>query len=335
MFPFQISPRPRERRLVHLRMREVLGRIEELEEPFRRPGDVPIRGGDADFEAAGSAPPTSELVELRSQLLALMQHALELEGEIGEVDPALAARAEAHLDAMRLDPTAEADSAGGSPSDLTLRMSDGTTPAAGITVEAPELTAEANGERRHAEAISIRVLPPRAADSPDGASELTIVFDVGPHQVPLRVTLPIETRFREQPEGPPVPIRTAGLKPLSVAVAGIATLVLIAAVWLTTAMWQGFGGPRAATATSQAQQPPAPVAIAAPTIVGTGESRALRESPSVRGPVVGHVPNGTQVEVLDGAEYADGYYWLRVKTADGRVGWLASAARENSPGDLP
>src|SRR5687767_5191773 len=119
MFPFQISSRPRERRLVHLRMREVLGRIEELEEPLRRPGDVPVRGADADFEAAGSTPPSAELVELRYQLQTLMQHALELEGEIGEVDPALATRAEAHFDALQLDPAAEADTAGASPSDLT------------------------------------------------------------------------------------------------------------------------------------------------------------------------------------------------------------------------
>ena len=41
------------------------------------------------------------------------------------------------------------------------------------------------------------------------------------------------------------------------------------------------------------------------------------------------LPAGTRLEVLDGTATANGFQWLRVRTADGTIGWVIEDAVES------
>jgi hypothetical protein len=50
----------------------------------------------------------------------------------------------------------------------------------------------------------------------------------------------------------------------------------------------------------------------------------LRTQPSMTAPAYRLLPNGTRVDLLEGAETASGFRWNRVRTADGLAGWVVA-----------
>jgi hypothetical protein len=52
----------------------------------------------------------------------------------------------------------------------------------------------------------------------------------------------------------------------------------------------------------------------------------LRADANLRSVRQRYLPNGTSVDVLEGANEADNYRWSRVRTSDGTVGWIVSDA---------
>jgi hypothetical protein len=193
---------------------------------------------------------------------------------------------------------------------------------------------------------------PAAEDGSGANTDLTLVFDLGPRVAPVRVSLPLDAHIRESREdrtsrGAPINPVESVIPPIDrfrwsdklvpVGVAGAALLALVTfAIWFMTVVWAGAVAPRAVTATSGDAQSPPPVTT--PALAPGGAARLLRERPSTAAPVVASIPGGTRVEVLDGAEFAEGLHWLRVRTADGKVGWVASAVQRGSSagsGDQP
>jgi hypothetical protein len=322
-------------------MVELLEQIERLDQAAQYaspPG--PSRPGDQDT-VTGAVIDTT-LAELRAQLDAMMKHALELDSEIAD-------------QGSGGDP---ADQVSGSRTGANNETGDRAAPFSGPffverghdqSVRWGELSPYRNGRDQigrgegftevHSDGLAIRVIPPNPADAgPDGGGRsLTLVFDLGSSQPPVRVSLPIDAPVAPMPEQKPampspqliLPSRPSGRR----MVAAIAVAIVLISVGFVAAMWAGAAAPNAATATSQS---PRPVVAAPPAAAAgsSGEARALREQPTMRAPVVATIPNGTQVEVLDGAELADGYAWLRVRTSDGRVGWVASAAQGSGNIDL-
>jgi hypothetical protein len=73
---------------------------------------------------------------------------------------------------------------------------------------------------------------------------------------------------------------------------------------------------------------PTPSAIGPGTIVlveGTsGAGLNLREQPSTYSAVMGNVPDGTELTVLEGPQDADGYVWWNLQAPDGTEGWGAA-----------
>ncbi|MEA4906908.1 MAG: SH3 domain-containing protein [Anaerolineaceae bacterium] len=63
----------------------------------------------------------------------------------------------------------------------------------------------------------------------------------------------------------------------------------------------------------------------------------LRSVAGLGGTVLGTLPLGTSLEVIDEEVSKDGYTWVKVRTADGRVGWVASRymSRENAKDVAP
>jgi hypothetical protein len=56
----------------------------------------------------------------------------------------------------------------------------------------------------------------------------------------------------------------------------------------------------------------------------------LREQPNLQGPILVMLGANTQVHILDGPQSADGHIWWRVRTSDGREGWVASGGLINA-----
>ncbi len=54
-----------------------------------------------------------------------------------------------------------------------------------------------------------------------------------------------------------------------------------------------------------------------------GISAQLRTNPSDEGGMIAKLPSGTQMTVLDGPEDVDGHTWWRVRTTNGKEGWVA------------
>jgi uncharacterized protein YraI len=77
-----------------------------------------------------------------------------------------------------------------------------------------------------------------------------------------------------------------------------------------------------------AEAPAASSAPAAPKgwyVAGTGGAGAnVREAPSTAAVVIGTLPDGTQVQPLDGPVEGDGMRWMKVRSSTSVEGWLAA-----------
>jgi hypothetical protein len=326
-------------------MHELLADIERLEQAALRVPDA------ADDTSAPGARIDAVLEEARIQLNALMREALEMDEEIAqpELDEEDAAyqpvpipqRPEPEDVLMGVDPAPPAASptsaafaapaAPGFRRDMAARASEDHELREIIGRRRAEAAENPRRERRvevESQGISIRVIPPAAGDAGgDGANrDVTLVFDLGPHQPPVRVSLPIDAAVREYNPNRTVQESPSGLRRIPMAVVGLVMLAMVMLpLGVVGAVSAGWVAPRPATATTQAEQTAGVrVLPAAPTGV---ELRVLREQPTLRAPILASIPNGSRVEVLDGAEIADGYHWIRVRAPDGRIGWLASASQ--------
>ena len=65
-------------------------------------------------------------------------------------------------------------------------------------------------------------------------------------------------------------------------------------------------------------------------VEGDGDCLRLRDDPSLSGGMLACIPDGSTLQVLEGAASADGYEWQRVRT-DGIVGWVAAEFLEPAP----
>ena len=62
------------------------------------------------------------------------------------------------------------------------------------------------------------------------------------------------------------------------------------------------------------------------TITALGANLNLRIEPSLQGNVLKKLKEGDQVTVLDGPREVDGYYWWKLRTADGVEGWAVDVS---------
>ena len=62
------------------------------------------------------------------------------------------------------------------------------------------------------------------------------------------------------------------------------------------------------------------------TITAWGNDLNLRTEPSLQGKTLKNLKEGDQVAVLDGPREADGYYWWKLRTADGTEGWAVDVS---------
>ncbi len=315
MYSSPVSTRPRERRLLNRHMIDLLEKIERLEQAAQYgSATVATQSGDQ-VSATGSAIETT-LVELRSQLQAMMQEAIALEREM--VDP-------------------EAEDADGENSGTAGDHGAGARAAPPwghlLTPAGPEAGQPWTAPTHRPDGLSIRVIPPDSAEAETaGASRsLTLVFDLGASQPPVRVSLPVDATLTEQKASLPPPEHAVRARPSrSPMLAGVVVALLLVTVGFLGALWAGALAP---TATSQPDRTaPAAVPTALPEV--GGDVRVLRDGPTLDASVLTKIANGTRVEVLDGVEFADGYAWLRVRTSDGWIGWVASSA-QGATSDTP
>jgi hypothetical protein len=322
-------------------MSELLADIDRLEQAALRVPDP--AGEDA---AAPGARVDAVLEEARIQLNALMREALEMDREPTEPEAALTEEDREPEDVLLgVDPSPPSPLTASAPASspvappaLVARRDWAVSP--GDDRELREVIArrraEAVGNRRRerradveSQGISIRVIPPTPGNSEDdpASREVTLVFDLGPHQPPVRVSLPVEATIGERHPNRVFPEPPSRSNRFPLAVAGILALAMVMlAVGFLIAVGTGWVAPRAATATAQTEVSAAPRALPAPPASGV-ELRVLRDQPTLRAPILASIPNGSRVEVLDGSAVADGFHWIRVRTADGRIGWLASATQ--------
>jgi uncharacterized protein YraI len=60
-------------------------------------------------------------------------------------------------------------------------------------------------------------------------------------------------------------------------------------------------------------------------VAGTGGAGAnVREAPSTSAAVLAVLPDGTEVQPLEGPVAGDGLYWLKIRSATNVVGWVAA-----------
>lgn len=78
--------------------------------------------------------------------------------------------------------------------------------------------------------------------------------------------------------------------------------------------------------TPEAELEPIEPAIILATILAPAgfNGVVLRATPGVNARTLSFLLNGARVEILDGSAVADGFRWVRARTADGTVGWMVS-----------
>lgn len=62
-----------------------------------------------------------------------------------------------------------------------------------------------------------------------------------------------------------------------------------------------------------------------------GKNLRLRNAPGLDSTVLDGLPPGTQLTLLAGPQEKDGYPWWRIRTADGREGWVAGTELVTTP----
>lgn len=67
------------------------------------------------------------------------------------------------------------------------------------------------------------------------------------------------------------------------------------------------------------------------TVRADGHCLRLRAAPSTTAAIVTCLPDGSTVTPLGGQAEADGYWWRRVQTVSGEIGWVASTFLVHSP----
>jgi hypothetical protein len=310
VFPFEVSPQPRERQQLNRRMLELLADIERLEQAALR---VPDPGED---EAAG-ARLDSVLEEARLQLKTLMREALELDEEDAppdlysetademipyEIGPQIGAQIGSHEPlptpsrAESREPLLEVTTAPPPTPAIRREVREGREAGSGETArseaarEARELREiiarrqpaaasvreEPKRERPtevESQGISIRVIPPSASDVEGGSRDVTLVFDLGPSQPPVRVSLPVDAAIGDQYTRRPFLPAPPRRFPMAL-VGALALAIVLTALAMLGAVWAGLVSPRAATATAQIEPSAAPRSLPAPPPAGA-ESRVL------------------------------------------------------------
>ncbi len=138
---------------------------------------------------------------------------------------------------------------------------------------------------------------------------------------------------------------SAGRTPLLIAIACAAALAFAAGFWLFSRANPGAAAAPTVVASAMPTSAPTarPSATPRPTITPTvapvlaigGRARLVnlngaplraREAPGLT-QVVGRIPEGTEVNILEGPADADGYTWWRVEGA-GTSGWVAASSPE-------
>lgn len=82
--------------------------------------------------------------------------------------------------------------------------------------------------------------------------------------------------------------------------------------------------------TPEAEIEPIEPAIVLATILAPAgfNGVVLRATPGVNARTLSFLLNGARVEILEGSAAADGFRWVRARTADGTVGWMVSVGVE-------
>ncbi|WP_322496228.1 SH3 domain-containing protein, partial [Chloroflexus sp.] len=62
-----------------------------------------------------------------------------------------------------------------------------------------------------------------------------------------------------------------------------------------------------------------------------GKNLRLRNAPGLDSTVLDGLPPGTQLTLLAGPQEKDGYPWWRIRTTDGREGWVAGTELVTTP----
>jgi hypothetical protein len=126
--------------------------------------------------------------------------------------------------------------------------------------------------------------------------------------------------------------RLNNLQTAGVLSAGLAVLLLVAIGLLAASAHAPARSPVAAAGAvpiASARpvaptQPPAATEAPRPHVLPTGIN--LRAEPTTRAPLLSTLPAGTEVFLTGERTQGDGDAWQRVRTADGREGWIIATA---------